>query len=161
MTFVDIARIAALGVPYYSFSISWSRVFPFGKGPINELALQHYDDLIDTCLQYGVQPVVTLFHWDLPLYLQNEYGGWLSEEIVDDFVTYAKVVFGRYGNKVSRWFTVNEPIVFCDEYPVSRLCISETPFLTLPVPEELLLSRYHPRCRAKVLLWTSCPPRTC
>ncbi|RDW73509.1 glycoside hydrolase family 1 protein [Coleophoma cylindrospora] len=116
----DIARIAALGVPYYSFSISWSRVFPYGKGPVNELALQHYDDLIETCLQYGVKPVVTLFHWDLPLFLQNEYGGWLSEEIVGDFVAYAKVVFGRYGNKVSHWFTMNEPIVFCDEYPYPK-----------------------------------------
>lgn len=59
---LDIARIAALGVPYYSFSISWSRILPFGKGPVNELALQHYEDLIDTCLEYGVQPAVTLFH---------------------------------------------------------------------------------------------------
>ena len=62
----DIARIAALGVPYYSISISWSRIFPFGKGPINELALAHYDDVIDTCLQYSVKPIVTLYHWDLP-----------------------------------------------------------------------------------------------
>lgn len=118
---IDIARIAALGVPYYSFSISWSRVFPFGKGPVNELALAHYEDVIDTCLQYGVKPLVTLYHWDLPLFLQNSYGGWLSEEIVDDFVAYAEVVFGRYGNKVSHWFTVNEPIVFCEGYPVSPL----------------------------------------
>jgi beta-glucosidase/6-phospho-beta-glucosidase/beta-galactosidase len=117
----DIARIAALGVPYYSFSISWSRVLPFGKGPVNELALAHYDDVIDTCLQYGVKPLVTLYHWDLPLFLQNSYGGWLSEEIVDDFVAYAKLVFERYGNKVSHWFTVNEPIVFCEGYPVSWL----------------------------------------
>lgn len=113
----DIARIAALGVPYYSFSISWSRVFPFGKGPVNELALAHYDDVINTCLQYGVKPLVTLYHWDLPLFLQNEYGGWLSEKIVDDFVAYAKVVFERYGNRVFAWFTVNEPIVFCQGYP--------------------------------------------
>lgn len=62
LTAIDIARIAALGVPYYSFSISWSRILPFGKGPVNELALQHYEDLIDTCIEYGVQPVVTLFH---------------------------------------------------------------------------------------------------
>jgi beta-glucosidase len=115
---IDIARIAAMGVPYYSFSISWSRVFPFGKGAVNEVALKHYEDVIDTCLQYGVKPAVTLYHWDLPLFLQNEYGGWLSEEIVGDFVAYAKVVFGRYGNKVSHWFTVNEPIVFCQGYPV-------------------------------------------
>jgi beta-glucosidase len=75
--------------------------------------------VINTCIQYGVKPIVTLYHWDLPLYLQNLYGGWLSEEIVDDFAAYAKVVFERYGNRVPHWFTLNEPIVFCDEYPVS------------------------------------------
>ncbi|KAH8821859.1 glycoside hydrolase family 1 protein [Xylogone sp. PMI_703] len=125
----DIARIAAMGVPYYSFSISWSRIFPFGRGPVNELALRHYDDLIDTCLQYGVKPAVTLFHWDLPLYLQNLYGGWLSEEIVGDFVEYARVIFSRYGNRVSQWYTVNEPIVFCQEYPYP-----ENYFKTVSIP---------------------------
>ncbi|KIN06302.1 glycoside hydrolase family 1 protein [Oidiodendron maius Zn] len=114
----DIARIAALGVPAYSISISWSRIFPYGRGQVNELALAHYDDVINTCIQYGVKPLVTLYHWDLPLYLQNLYGGWLSEEIVDDFAAYATVIFQRYGNKVSHWFTINEPIVFCSEYPL-------------------------------------------
>lgn len=103
----------------YSFSISWSRIFPYGRGAINELALAHYEDVIDTCIKYGIEPAVTLYHWDLPLYLQNLYGGWLSEEIVDDYVTYAKVIFERYGNKVPHWFTINEPLVFCSEYPVS------------------------------------------
>ena len=90
---------------------------PFGKGPVNEQALAHYEDVIDTCIEYGVEPVVTLYHWDLPLYLQVAYGGWLSEQIVADFVAYAEVVFSRYGSKVSKWVTVNEPIVFCGEYP--------------------------------------------
>lgn len=61
---------------------------------------------------------MTLFHWDLPLYLQNLYGGWLSEEVVPDFVNYASIVFKRYGNRVHKWVTVNEPIVFCDDYPL-------------------------------------------
>ena len=65
--------------------------------------------------------MVTLYHWDLPLFLQNSYGGWLSEEIIDDYVAYAKVVFERYGNRVSHWFTMNEPIVFCQGYPVNFL----------------------------------------
>jgi beta-glucosidase/6-phospho-beta-glucosidase/beta-galactosidase len=106
-------------VKTYSFSISWSRIFPYGRGAINELALAHYEDVIDTCIKYGIEPAVTLYHWDLPLYLQNLYGGWLSEEIVDDYVAYAKVIFERYGNKVPHWFTINEPLVFCSEYPVS------------------------------------------
>jgi beta-glucosidase/6-phospho-beta-glucosidase/beta-galactosidase len=109
---LDIARIAALGVKTYSFSISWSRVLPFGSGPVNELALAHYDDVINTCIQYGIEPSVTLYHWDLPLNLLNTYGGWLSDQIVGDYLNYARVIFGHYGNKVTRWFTVNEPIVF-------------------------------------------------
>ncbi|KAF2135506.1 glycoside hydrolase family 1 protein [Aplosporella prunicola CBS 121167] len=109
----DIARLAALRVPYYSFSISWSRILPFGRGPVNEDGLAHYEDVINTCLEYGVKPAVTLFHWDLPLYLYNLYGGWTSEEIVDDFVEYARIILTRYGNKVPMWYTLNEPISFC------------------------------------------------
>jgi len=105
-------------VPYYSFSISWSRIFPFGRGQINEEGLAHYDDVIATCLEYNVQPVVTLFHWDLPLYIQNLYGGWLGEEIINDFTAYAGVVFRRYNGKVKHWFTINEPVGFCYEYPL-------------------------------------------
>jgi beta-glucosidase/6-phospho-beta-glucosidase/beta-galactosidase len=62
--------------------------------------------------------MVTLYHWDLPLYLQNAYGGWLSNDIVDDFTEYARVVFTRWSSKVHYWFTVNEPIVFCGFYPL-------------------------------------------
>lgn len=113
----DIARIAAMGVQAYSFSIAWSRIFPFGRGQVNEEGLAHYDDVINTCLEYGVQPMVTLYHWDLPLYLQNLYGGWLSEDIVEDFAAYAQVVFERYHDRVSHFFTFNEPIVFCNTYP--------------------------------------------
>lgn len=107
-----------MGVKTYSFSIAWSRVFPFGSGQVNEQALLHYDDVINTCLQYNVQPFVTLYHWDMPLALQNSYGGWLSDKVVEDFTEYARVVFTRWHTKVSHWFTLNEPIVFCDEYPL-------------------------------------------
>lgn len=113
----DIARIAAMGVQAYSFSIAWSRIFPFGRGQVNEEGLAHYDDVINTCLEYGVQPMVTLYHWDLPLYLQNLYGGWLSEDIVEDFAAYAQAIFERYHDRVSHFFTFNEPIVFCNTYP--------------------------------------------
>ena len=116
----DIARIAAMGIKAYSFSISWSRILPFGRGPVNEQALAHYDDVINTCLQYNVEPIVTLYHWDLPLYLQFLYGGWLSEDIVPDFVNYANITFQRYGDRVTKWVTVNEPIVFCNVYPLAE-----------------------------------------
>lgn len=114
----DIARIAAMGINTYSFSISWTRLFPFGSGPINQAGIDHYNDLIDFCLQYNVTPMATLYHWDTPLFLQEKYGGWLSEEIVDDFVAYAKTCFSEFGDRVKTWFTVNEPIVFCGLYPL-------------------------------------------
>ncbi|KAF2143393.1 glycoside hydrolase family 1 protein [Aplosporella prunicola CBS 121167] len=116
----DIARLAALGVKVYSFSISWSRIFPWGSGEINELGLKHYDDVIETCLEYGIEPAITLFHWDLPLFLQNKYGGWLSPEIVDDFVEYARVAFTRWGPKVKQWYTINERSVYCGYYPLTK-----------------------------------------
>jgi beta-glucosidase/6-phospho-beta-glucosidase/beta-galactosidase len=104
----DIARIAALGVKAYSFSLSWSRILPFGRGPVNEEAIAHYNDVIDTCIEYNVIPMVTLYHWDTPLWLVDTYGGWLSENIVNDFVEYARIAYGRFGDRVKYWFTVNE-----------------------------------------------------
>ncbi|TKX25586.1 beta-glucosidase-like protein 1 [Elsinoe australis] len=113
----DIARLAALGVKAYSFSLSWSRILPFGRGPINQQGIDHYNDVINTCIQYGLIPQVTLYHWDTPLYLEDLYGGWLSEQIVPDFVDYARIAYQAFGDRVKYWFTVNEPIVFCSRYP--------------------------------------------
>lgn len=114
----DIARIAAMGINTYSFSISWSRIYPFGSGYLNQAGIDHYNDLINTCLEYNITPAATLYHWDTPLFLQEQYGGWLSEKIVDDFVAYAETSFRAFGDRVKLWFTVNEPIVFCDQYPL-------------------------------------------
>ncbi|KAI9332458.1 beta-glucosidase [Zopfochytrium polystomum] len=102
----DIARLAALGVPTYSFSISWPRVVPFGvaNSPINEEALAHYDDVINACVEYGVTPVVTMFHFDSPV-------GVLSNltALPDTFLYYAQQVMARYGDRVPVWITMNEP----------------------------------------------------
>lgn len=106
-----------MGINTYSFSISWSRIYPFGSGPVNQAGIDHYNDVINTCLEYNVTPVATLYHWDTPLFLQEQYGGWLSEDIVADFVAYANTSFQAFGDRVKTWFTVNEPIVFCGEYP--------------------------------------------
>lgn len=93
---------------------------PYGSGAVNEAGLRHYDDVIDTCLQYGITPVVTLYHWDLPLSLQLAYGGWLDEQIIIDFTEYARAAFKRWSSKVHSWVTVNEPGVFCSRYPLPR-----------------------------------------
>ncbi|KAI4724411.1 glycoside hydrolase [Aureobasidium sp. EXF-10728] len=114
----DILRLKAFNVPYYSFSISWSRIFPFGRGYVNEQGLAHYDDVIQRLVEAGIKPIITLFHWDTPLALMNDYNGWVSEEIQADFLAYAQLIISRYDKYVPIWVTVNEPQVFCgDEYP--------------------------------------------
>jgi len=102
----DIARLAAIGVPYYSFSISWTRILPFGNEstPVNQPGLSHYDDVINTCLQYGVTPIVTLQHADPPLNLS------LADPAYPNaFLYYAKQVMSHYGDRVQHWVTQNEP----------------------------------------------------
>ena len=114
----DIARLKAFNIPYFSLSISWSRVFPFGRGYVNEQALLHYDDVIQRLVDAGIKPVITLFHWDTPLALMNDYNGWTSDQIVPDFVAYAQLIMTRYDEYVPIWVTMNEPQVYCgDEYP--------------------------------------------
>jgi beta-glucosidase/6-phospho-beta-glucosidase/beta-galactosidase len=105
----DFARLKSLGIPAFSPSISWPRIFPFGKGPVNEEGVAHYDSVIQTMVELGLEPDVTLFHWDTPLALFNEYGAWIDERIVDDYVNYAKFVITRYDKYVKTWFTINEP----------------------------------------------------
>ncbi|KAI5370867.1 putative glycoside hydrolase family 1, glycoside hydrolase superfamily [Septoria linicola] len=102
----DIARLAAIGVPYYSFSIAWTRIVPFGiaGSPINQAGLDHYDDLLNTCLEYGIQPIVTLTHADPPL--NHSYN---APDFADSFLYYAKEVMTRYSDRVSHWVTLNEP----------------------------------------------------
>lgn len=107
----DIARIANLGVPYFSPSFSWPRFFPFGfaGSPVNEEGVAHYDDLIATMVAHGVKPAITLFHWDTPLALFNSYGAWTDPRIVDDYFNYATYVIQRYDAFVPIWYTFNEP----------------------------------------------------
>ncbi|THH11422.1 hypothetical protein EW145_g666 [Phellinidium pouzarii] len=122
----DTARVAALGANAHSFSISWARIFPFGAkdSPVNQAGLDHYSDLIDYSISLGVEPVATLFHWDVPLALEAYYGGFSSPNIVDDYVNYATTVFKAYNGRVQRWVTFNEPHVFCGQiatYPFTSM----------------------------------------
>jgi beta-glucosidase len=105
----DYARLKGLGIPRFSSSISWPRIFPFGRGPVNEEGLKHYDDVVTELHANGVHPSLSLFHWDTPLALFTDYGAWTNREIVDDFFNYAKFVISRYDEYVDEWFTINEP----------------------------------------------------
>lgn len=104
----DIALFKELGFNAYRTSISWSRIFPDGEGEPNEEGLKFYDDLFDEFLANGIQPVITLYHFDLPLALAEKYNGFASRTVVDLFERYARTVFQRYGDRVKYWLTFNE-----------------------------------------------------
>ncbi|GBE87454.1 Beta-glucosidase 1A [Sparassis crispa] len=108
----DVALLKSYGVRAYRFSISWSRVIPLGgrNDLVNEEGIAFYRGLIEELLKNGITPFVTLYHWDLPQGLDDRYGGWLNkEEIVKDYVNYARLCFTRYGDLVKNWITHNEP----------------------------------------------------
>ncbi|CAK1356985.1 Beta-glucosidase 1B [Cercospora beticola] len=108
----DVALLKELGAKAYRFSVSWSRVIPLGgrQDPVNQAGLQYYLNLVDELLANGIQPLVTLFHWDLPQELYTRYGGFLNkEEYVADFVNYSRLMFSTLGSKVKLWITYNEP----------------------------------------------------
>lgn len=104
----DIDLMAEGNQNTYRFSISWARILPEGVGKINQKGIDFYNDVIDYCLEKGIEPNVTLFHYDLPLALAKK-GGWLNKNIVDDFNEYAKIVFREFSDRVKLWSTINEP----------------------------------------------------
>lgn len=109
----DLELIKGLGVNSYRFSISWSRIQPTGSGPVNEKGIAYYNQLIDRLLAMGVKPMVTLFHWDMPMPLY-EAGGFLNRDIVDRFAEYGKIIAENFGDRVELFTVFNEPLVVLD-----------------------------------------------
>ncbi|MYL18803.1 beta-glucosidase [Halobacillus litoralis] len=104
----DVQHLKDLGVDLYRFSISWSRVLPDGTGELNEEGVAYYRHLIDELLENGIEPMITLYHWDLPQVLQ-ETGGWENRDTTDAFLSYAEAMFQAFGGQVKKWLTINEP----------------------------------------------------
>ena len=109
----DVALMRRLGMQAYRFSIAWGRIFPEGKGAVNPMGLDFYDRLVDALLESGIEPMVTLYHWDLPAALDDR-GGWLNPDIAHWFADYACAVYQKLDGRVKRWITLNEPWVVVD-----------------------------------------------
>lgn len=106
----DVALMKEIGLKSYRFSVSWCRIVP-EEGKINEEGLRFYSELVDELTRNGIEPLVTLYHWDLPIWV-NEKGGWLSNTTIDDFVFYVEAVVKRLSDRVRYWITFNEPQCF-------------------------------------------------
>ncbi len=128
----DIALFAEMGFKCYRMSINWARIFPKGDELTpNEDGLKFYDAVFDECLKYGIEPVVTISHYETPLYLAHTYGGWKSRKLIELFERYCEVIFTRYKDKVKYWMTFNE---------INCICIG--PWMAGGVIEEDKQSKY-------------------
>nr|VDC79310.1 unnamed protein product [Brassica rapa] len=108
----DVQLMVETGLDAFKLSISWSRLIPNGRGPVNPKGLQFYKSFIQELVTHGIEPHVTLHHYDLPQALQDDYGGWLNRTIIEDFTAYADVCFREFGSHVKFWTTINEANIF-------------------------------------------------
>lgn len=107
----DIDLVKALNIPNFRFSISWSRLMPNGVLPVNPPGIDFYNRVIDYCLEQGIEPWITLYHWDLPQALEAR-GGWTNRGVVDWFTDYTRLCARSFGDRVKHWMVMNEPVVF-------------------------------------------------
>ncbi|GIG68483.1 GH1 family beta-glucosidase [Phytomonospora endophytica] len=134
----DVALLADLGVRAYRFSLSWSRIMPDDSGRPNAAGLEFYESLLDGLSRWAIRPVVNLYHWDLPQWLQ-EKGGWCDRETTDRFAEYAAVAVDALGRDVDVWCTLNEPFEHC---MLGHVLGEHAPGLTLPLDEAFAVAHH-------------------
>jgi len=107
----DIDLIKQLNIPNFRFSISWSRIMPNGTGTVNQAGIDYYNRIVNYCIKQGIEPWITLYHWDLPHALELQ-GGWTNRDIIDWFAAYVAICAQNFGDRVKNWMVMNEPAVF-------------------------------------------------
>ena len=132
----DVQIMKKMGVQAYRFSIDWTRILPEGTGKINEKGLAFYSNLVDELLKEGIEPYITLYHWELPYELYKK-GGWLNEEMVEWFGEYAGIISAHFSDRVSKFFTLNEPQCFVG---LGFLTAEHAPGIKLPIRDTLLMA---------------------
>src|SRR5699024_8748607 len=146
----DVALMAELGLTSYRFSISWPRILPDGRGKINNQGINFYKKLIKKLKEYNIIPIVTIYHFDLPQCLQDEYGGWSSRKILSDFINYCDVLFTHFGQDVKYWITINEQsnmfllpylMEFNSDSPIEKQKFEMNHIMTLAHAEAINLCR--------------------
>lgn len=121
----DVELMAECGFTSYRFSLAWPRIIPASDGVINEEGVRFYNELIDDLVAHGITPIATLYHYDMPVWVDEELGGWKSRKTVDAFEHYARVCFERFGDRVKYWLSINEQnmqICYGDWLGVSKGC---------------------------------------
>ena len=116
----DVALMKAMGLTAYRFSIAWSRVQPDGRGPLNRKGLAFYGQLINALLAAGIKPLVTLCHYDIPQALEDK-GGWVNRDMTDWFADHAAAMVRQFGDRVTNWMTINEPICIANGHYASTI----------------------------------------
>ncbi|XP_044265972.1 myrosinase 1-like [Tribolium madens] len=113
----DLALLGDLGVDFYRFSLSWSRILPTGyiDGQINDAGVKYYEEILSELEKRGIEAMVTLYHWDLPQKLQDDFGGVLNDTFIEVFANYAQLAFELFGSRVKHWVTFNEPFIICQQ----------------------------------------------
>lgn len=107
----DLVLMSGMNIPNYRFSISWSRIFPDGTGKVNYAGVDYYNRVIDFCLEVGIEPWITLYHWDLPFELEKR-GGWTNRDVLQWFSDYVRFCVEQFGDRVKHWMVMNEPMAF-------------------------------------------------
>jgi beta-glucosidase len=144
----DVGIMRELGLRAYRFSLAWARILPEGTGRVNRAGLDFYSRLVDELLAHRIQPLVTLYHWDLPAAL-GDRGGWLNPEVTDWFAEYARVAYGALGDRVRLWATLNEPWVVADGgYLHGKLAPGHSNLFEAPIATHNLLRAHVAGVRA-------------